>query len=971
MRDWRDLISTDFPKLTFCKLGKFYASLAIALSAASHSSAQSSDGIVIIDSFDIPLGNGSYLQGSCNEGWSYASFPGVTGIGILGTRSAGAYKGQNGACYETGVDFALVPGGSLRVDLYCTQRCSWAEARASFGYTAFGSMSLTSNAVIVLEGVGTIFRSPTISVGISSVSGNSSLTRALETGTVGTLVFPISEFVGSADLTQITNISLSFRTTGSYGYDSQCSYSANRFLLATADCNNDGVADYVQLLTGQLTDTNDNRIPDCCDQGVPCFDADSDGVTNSLDNCPSVPNASQSDCDQNGIGDACQADSADCNSNGIPDYCDIASGSSTDADSNGVPDSCQADCNLNNLPDAWEITTGRVPDLNADGIPDTCQGAAMVRLASGNLGAPSGDTVREWVVTKLPPSETDVIINVDLRGDLNGQTEWVDIVLNNAPPRRFFDTGGNDCPAVPDRAVITLTRAQFNGLIGADGTLSVRVVCPSSVDDSECKGDGLTEVTLSYVGVTPTGDCNGNQRLDIAETHDGTTPDCNANTVPDSCDIARGAVQDCNLNGIPDSCEIAQTPAVDCDHNGMIDTCEIASRGTAADCDQNGRIDSCQVTETPGTDCNGNLRPDACDIAAGTSADRDANATPDECQTVHVPVDYGTIQAAIDTAPASTMRIIDVAAGTYAGPIDFKGKPVIVRGTSAASTVIEGNGGQQLSVVRFTGGEPAIAALERVTVRGGLTGSPIPGSPQSLVGGGIFGYQSAANVRDCIVEQNVGGFGGGAYFLRCTGEVRGCTFRGNNSSADGGGLQSNQGTQQVVDCVIQGNVTNSRGGGLHLVQGTPTLTRVQVTGNSANNLMGGISWYSSGSPTAKLTMSGCTVTGNTAMLSYGGVGITDAGLTASSVTMQGTQVCTNTPRPNVGGGRWTDLGNNTVCDCTADLNLDGVVNGADMGLMLSSWGSCGTSCPYDLDGNGVINGADLGLLLSAWGPCGN
>jgi hypothetical protein len=50
-----------------------------------------------------------------------------------------------------------------------------------------------------------------------------------------------------------------------------------------------------------------------------------------------------------------------------------------------------------------------------------------------------------------------------------------------------------------------------------------------------------------------------------------------------------------------------------------------------------------------------------------------------------------------------------------------------------------------------------------------------------------------------------------------------------------------------------------------------------------------------------------------------------------------------------------------------DLDCNGVVNGADLGLMLAGWGTCGTPCPGDLDGNGVINGADIGFLLASWG----
>ena len=54
--------------------------------------------------------------------------------------------------------------------------------------------------------------------------------------------------------------------------------------------------------------------------------------------------------------------------------------------------------------------------------------------------------------------------------------------------------------------------------------------------------------------------------------------------------------------------------------------------------------------------------------------------------------------------------------------------------------------------------------------------------------------------------------------------------------------------------------------------------------------------------------------------------------------------------------------------CPADLNHDGVVNGADLGIMLGSWGAC-VGCPADLNADGVVNGADLGLLLGAWGAC--
>lgn len=59
--------------------------------------------------------------------------------------------------------------------------------------------------------------------------------------------------------------------------------------------------------------------------------------------------------------------------------------------------------------------------------------------------------------------------------------------------------------------------------------------------------------------------------------------------------------------------------------------------------------------------------------------------------------------------------------------------------------------------------------------------------------------------------------------------------------------------------------------------------------------------------------------------------------------------------------------NEVQVPCIGDLNEDGTVNGADLGLFLSSWGT--SPCGADLNGDGICNGADLGVLLSAWGGC--
>lgn len=50
-----------------------------------------------------------------------------------------------------------------------------------------------------------------------------------------------------------------------------------------------------------------------------------------------------------------------------------------------------------------------------------------------------------------------------------------------------------------------------------------------------------------------------------------------------------------------------------------------------------------------------------------------------------------------------------------------------------------------------------------------------------------------------------------------------------------------------------------------------------------------------------------------------------------------------------------------------DFNNDGVVDGADLGILLSAWGGCDAlECSQDLNFDGVVDGADLGILLAYW-----
>jgi hypothetical protein len=61
----------------------------------------------------------------------------------------------------------------------------------------------------------------------------------------------------------------------------------------------------------------------------------------------------------------------------------------------------------------------------------------------------------------------------------------------------------------------------------------------------------------------------------------------------------------------------------------------------------------------------------------------------------------------------------------------------------------------------------------------------------------------------------------------------------------------------------------------------------------------------------------------------------------------------------------------TSCDCPADIDGNGDINGIDLAIILDKWGTNGgKDYPNaDIDGDGTIAGADLAEVLGNWGAC--
>jgi uncharacterized repeat protein (TIGR01451 family) len=198
------------------------------------------------------------------------------------------------------------------------------------------------------------------------------------------------------------------------------------------DSDGDGIPDHYGSVTDNCpnvpnpsqSDIDHDGLGDACDT-----DGDGDGVPDATDNCPIVPNAGQEDFNGNGIGDACD----DSDSDGVVDAIDncrtTPNAGQTDTDHDGIGDACDPDIDNDGILNANDACPLVAEDFDGvadtDGCPDSNVSVSVFESdpASVDVGVASTFSAAATVTNGNYP--TDVALTMTLRAPLGVCTaQW-------------------------------------------------------------------------------------------------------------------------------------------------------------------------------------------------------------------------------------------------------------------------------------------------------------------------------------------------------------------------------------------------------------------------------------------------------------------------------------------------------------------------------------------------------------------
>ena len=257
-------------------------------------------------------------------------------------------------------------------------------------------------------------------------------------------------------------------------------------------------------------------------------------------------------------------------------------------------------------------------------------------------------------------------------------------------------------------------------------------------------------------------------------------------------------------------------------------------------------------------------------------------------------------------------------------------------------------------------------------------------------GGGVYIANSAnLTFADNTVDDNdvlgTGGDGGGLYHnAGNAGTYDGNSFAGNTTTDDGGGVYLRGSGHIIGNCLIEANFAGDTGGGVYNDSTSTVFVTSQIVDNEGVSSGGGFYNNQPGLSVAGDEVAGDynTISGNSSEF---GSAIYHNVANGPDGNLPAEYVCWGTTNQQEVQEMVYDFFDNSglgivftfplvedpdcggEVPCVGDLNDDGQVNGADLGLLLGAWDTADPDA--DLNNDGTVNGADLGLLLGAWGFC--
>ena len=196
--------------------------------------------------------------------------------------------------------------------------------------------------------------------------------------------------------------------------------------------------------------------------------------------------------------------------------------------------------------------------------------------------------------------------------------------------------------------------------------------------------------------------------------------------------------------------------------------------------------------------------------------------------TIHVPDQATTIQSAIHQASPSEIDTVQVAAGTYHERPYIIGKNVVLRGSGADVTTLDGDLGGNVRTISFVS---RACIVEDFTITGGeqATGDS--------VGAGIYINQASPTVRRCRLIGNLGRAGGGlAVYVYSEPKIESCWVAYNN----GGGIYVETGPIDMGTSyaeIIDTAIVRNGGIGVNVFRGARArLTNCTIAYNAADGL---------------------------------------------------------------------------------------------------------------------------------------